>query len=206
MDRDDDTLPERLTALVRASFAKDDLSRRLVLDCLEAPDPRARVLALRAAARRGLLATPAWLAALGDHDAGVRREALVAIADGGGDATVLAALVDMLDDDDALVVEHAVFALGERQYTPALARLMRVARDHEDARCREVAVATLGVLGDDRALGVVIGALDDKPAVRRRAVVALANFDGPEVAAALDRARDDHDWQTRAAVAQLEPD
>jgi hypothetical protein len=33
--------------------------------------------------------------------------------------------------------------------------------------------------------------------------VALANFEGPEVEAALERAGDDKDWQVRAAVTQL---
>lgn len=203
MHRDDDTLPERRTALVRASFADDDASARLALVSLTANDPRERVLALRAATRRELPGLD-WLALLADVDASVRREALVAIADGRGDDAALAAAVGLLGDDDPLVAEHAVFALGERRYGPALTHLMRVARYHEDARCREAAVAALGVLGDDRAVDVVIGALDDKPAVRRRAVVALANFEGSHVDAALARARDDHDWQTRAAVAQLD--
>jgi hypothetical protein len=35
-------------------------------------------------------------------------------------------------------------------------------------------------------------------------VVALSNFDGPVVDAALDRCRVDHDWQVRQAVEMLE--
>jgi hypothetical protein len=34
-------------------------------------------------------------------------------------------------------------------------------------------------------------------------VVALANFEGPDVEAALARAREDRDWQVRAAADQL---
>jgi len=41
--------------------------------------------------------------------------------------------------------------------------------------------------------------------VRRRAVIALAPFEGPEVDAALEAARTDRDWQVRqAAEDQLE--
>jgi hypothetical protein len=39
--------------------------------------------------------------------------------------------------------------------------------------------------------------------VRRRAVLALAAFDGPEVEDALADARTDADWQTRQAAEDL---
>ena len=206
MDRDDDTLPERLTELVRAGFATDDESARRVLASLDARDARERVLAFRVAAGRDLLDTPAWRRGLADDDPSVRREALVAIADGGGDAAVLDAVLDRLGDPDPLVVEGAAFALGERRYDAALERLIELVGHHDDPRCREAAVVALGAIGDDRGLAAVIGALDDKPAVRRRAVVALANFEGPDVDEALARAREDNDWQVRSAVDRLEAD
>ncbi|MET0422024.1 MAG: HEAT repeat domain-containing protein [Acidimicrobiia bacterium] len=43
----------------------------------------------------------------------------------------------------------------------------------------------------------------DKPAVRRRAVLALAPFDGPDVDAAITAALDDRDWQVRQAAEDL---
>jgi HEAT repeat protein len=49
----------------------------------------------------------------------------------------------------------------------------------------------------------VLAACRDKPAVRRRAVLALAAFDGPEVEAALEAALDDHDRQVRQAARDL---
>jgi HEAT repeat protein len=113
------------------------------------------------------------------------------------------ALVESLHDDDPLVVDGAAFALGEHLYVPAVDELINVAGNHEDARCRESAIAALGALGDDRARGVILKALTDKPPVRRRAIVALSNFEGPDVEAALDEASDDRDWQVRAAVDQL---
>ena len=107
---------------------------------------------------------------------------------------------------DALVVDAAAFALGEHLCERAVERLSDVATGHDDARCREAAVAALGVIGDDRGRAAVLGALDDKPPVRRRAIVALTNFEGPDIDAALERAAEDRDWQVRAAVDQLHRD
>jgi hypothetical protein len=49
----------------------------------------------------------------------------------------------------------------------------------------------------------VLTACRDKATVRRRAVLALAPFDGPEVDAALSAALDDRDWQVRQAAEDL---
>ena len=68
---------------------------------------------------------------------------------------------------------------------------------------REAAVAALGAIGDARGLPAILAATGDRPAVRRRAVLALAPFEGPEVTAALERARDDRDWQVRDAAELL---
>ena len=100
-------------------------------------------------------------------------------------------------DADVTVVEAAAWALGElgdaARAAGAVAALADVTRDHRDALAREAAVAALGALGDPDALPAILDACHDKPAVRRRAVLALAPFDGPEVdaaiAAALDRPR-----------------
>jgi HEAT repeat protein len=70
-------------------------------------------------------------------------------------------------------------------------------------------VAALGEIGDERGRHAVLAALDDKPPVRRRAIVALSNFEGPDIDEALRKASEDRDWQVRAAVDQLtrdEPD
>ena len=48
--------------------------------------------------------------------------------------------------------------------------------------------------------------MKDKPTVRRRAVVALASFEGDDIEAALDEASEDRDWQVRSAVEQLRRD
>jgi HEAT repeat protein len=202
---DGSTLPERPEeSLTAAGFADDEQSAALVRASLDSSEPRRRVLALRAARRRGLLTTDDWRRALVDAEREVRREAAsLAARHEPPDAALDEGLVAALRDDDPLVVDAAAFALGERGCVTAVGPLCEVARAHDDARCRESAVAALGVLGDEGGLASVLGALEDKAPVRRRAIVALANFEGPEVEAALARARDDRDWQVRDAADQL---
>jgi hypothetical protein len=67
-------------------------------------------------------------------------------------------------------------------------------------------VATLGALGDGRGLAAILHGCGDSPAVRRRAVLALAPFSGPEVDAALAAARADRDWQVRQAAEDIAAD
>ena len=82
--------------------------------------------------------------------------------------------------------------------------LSTVARSHDDALCRESAIAALGAIGEPAGLPSILAGLEDKPAVRRRAVIALAPFEGPEVDNALQRARGDRDRQVRAAAEALQ--
>lgn len=114
-------------------------------------------------------------------------------------------LLGALDDPNSAVVEVACWALGERERPDpgAVAKLAAIAVGHEDALCRESAIAALGAIGDPQGLTAVLAGLSDKPAVRRRAVVALAAFDGPEVDSALDEARHDRDRQVRDTVEEL---
>jgi HEAT repeat protein len=202
---DDVTLVEPLDReLLRASFEESEESLSLLSKNLGAPVARHRVLALRGLVRRGAMDAARWREVLSDPDVTVRRDALEQLAHASDvEPTVLDEVIALLADDDALVVDAASFALGEQLYAPAVPRLITVARDHDDARCREAAISSLGALGDDAALATIIAALEDKAPVRRRAIVALSNFEGPEVDAALERAGDDRDWQVRAAVTQL---
>jgi len=205
MQRDENTLPETLEIqLVRAAFENNEPSRQAVEQGLRETSPRLYLLALRAGSHHDWISTATWTVSLTDERVDVRREAVTLLARSTGhDVTIDEVLVEALRDEDPLVVDGAAFALGEHLYSPAVEELIDVARDHEDARCRESAIAALGALGDDRARGVILNALSDKPPVRRRAIVALSNFEGPDVEEALDRASDDRDWQVRAAVDQL---
>ena len=103
------------------------------------------------------------------------------------------------------MVETAAFVCGERTPPPpgAVERLAEVATDHDDALCREAAVAALGAIGDPAGLAAILAATHDKATVRRRATIALAPFDGVEVDEALTRALTDRDWQVRQAAEDL---
>jgi HEAT repeat protein len=168
---------------------------------LQDPDPGVRATALGALGRMGQAGDLEVRAALADPSPEVRRRACqVAVAVDNVD------LVTMLGDGDARVVEMAAWALGERGEGAggaAVDRLSTVAAGHEDPLCREAAVAALGAIGDEGGLAAILGATRDRPAIRRRAVIALAPFSGPEVDAALTAALDDRDWQVRQAAEDL---
>ena len=168
---------------------------------LSDPVPTVRATALGALERLGALGDNEVADALADDDATVRRRAVELTA---GRATV--ALLPSLDDPDPSVVEMAAWAAGERGEVAAVDRLSRLAAGpggHPDPLCREAAVAALGAIGDPAGLRAVLAALDDKPAVRRRAAVALAAFDGPDADAALERCLTDRDWQVRQVAEDL---
>jgi HEAT repeat protein len=169
-------------------------------------DARVRSVALGALVHAGprRVSAPAWRVAAVDADAGVRRRA-AELAPALRRAASARALLALLADDEPLVAEAAAFALGEHPSpTPlVISMLGQAATTHADALVREAAVAALGAIGDPSALPMVLAACDDKPAVRRRAVLALAAFEGAEVEARLRQALEDRDWQTRSAAEQL---
>lgn len=170
-------------------------------------DPAVRSTSLRALDRTGDLTADELGAALGDSAPAVRMAALE-LAATRRDVTAAAAAA-RLDDEDRRVVETAAWVCGEMpsdspgQRASAVDALARVAGTHDDALCRESAIAALGAIGDRAGLSAILAGLDDKPEVRRRAVIALAPFEGPEVEAALARATTDRDRQVRTAAAEL---
>ncbi|MHB1928934.1 MAG: HEAT repeat domain-containing protein [Acidimicrobiales bacterium] len=167
------------------------------------PAPSVRATALGALARLGRLDDATLDLATRDAAGEVRRRA-AELRSGRGAAGV-PALEAALADPDAAVVEAACFALGElgAAGAPGVERLATTAGAHADPLCREAAVAALGAIGDSAGLPAILAATGDKPAVRRRAVLALAPFDGPAVDEALRRALDDRDWQVRQAAEDL---
>ena len=106
---------------------------------------------------------------------------------------------------DDLVVETAAWALGERESADpvVIEHLSQVAQSHEVSICREAAVAALGAIGDAAGLPAILGGMRDRAPVRRRAVLALAPFDTPEVTDALTAALEDRDRQVRQAAEDL---
>jgi HEAT repeat protein len=187
----------RRRAAATAGHQGDVVSaRRFLTD----PAPSVRATALGALARAGSLAGADLVAALADPSPIPRARAAELAAGIAGTADP--ALAAVLGDPDAAVVEAAAWASGERQPPESgiVAALAAVTTGHDDPLCREAAVASLGAIGDPAGLPAILAATTDRPAVRRRAVLALAPFHGPEVDAALERALTDRDWQVRQAA------
>ena len=191
-----DTVTRRRAAAVAGHQGDAATARSFLAD----PDASVRATALGALVRAGALAAADLVAALTDPSAIVRARAAELAADVPGN--VDPALAPILDDADATVVEAAAWASGERRppESGVVAALAAVTMGHDDPICREAAVAALGAIGDPTGLPTILAATADRPAVRRRAVLALAPFEGPDVEAALERALTDRDWQVRQAA------
>jgi HEAT repeat protein len=206
---------DRRTAVERAADAaalglRDRLPAGAPADLERAarddPDARVRAAALGALARAGgrQRATAAWRVAVADTEPAVRRRAADLAPGLGAPARPL---LTLLGDADVTVIEASAWALGELGAAAvragAVPALAVVAETHGDPLAREAAVAALGALADPAGLPAVLAACRDKPAVRRRAVLALAPFDGPDIDAALHTALEDRDWQVRQAAEDL---
>ena len=207
-----DRVARRRDAALAGHRGDSDAARALLAD----PDPGVRGTALGALVRAGAARSSDFIPAVADPAGAVRRRAaeLLAAWSPSADDDGSVPLRPLLDDREDTVVEMAAWAAGEvlgRATEAGLAipepaafdRLLVIAVDHDDALCREAAVAALGAIGDDRAVPVILAATRDKATVRRRAVIALAPFEGPEIDAALERARTDRDWQVRQAAEDL---
>lgn len=197
--------PDRRTVAVAGHIGAHDTA----WEGLRHLDPAVRATALGALERLGVLDDEALVRSFGDADADVRRRA-AAVAARHRDID----LCPLLDDVAPAVVEMAAWACGEHEAVPArvLERLVALAGGAgvgDDDLVREAAVAALGAIGVDAGLDAILSATGDRPAIRRRAVLALAPFLDPEhprapaVAAALARGRDDRDWQVRQAAEDL---
>lgn len=192
---------------------------------IDDPEPAARAAALSAAIRKAspAKATNLWRRAAGDPEPPVRLAA-ARLAPKISATLIADELFSLAHDDNGYVAEAACFALGERggdsTGEPALpaetalcnesasiaGELEAIAEHHADALVREAAVAALGSIGHETSLPIILAACQDKPAVRRRAVLALANYYGPEVDAAVSKALTDSDWQVRQAAEDLSDD
>jgi len=207
-----------LAALGRGPALAPAESERVHTAATTDPDARVRAAAVAAIVRvgDGSAASAAWGVAITDPDARVRRRAaemgpaLATRGDGARSALaeqVVRGLVARLADDDVTVVEAVAWGLGELGpdaiAAGAVPALADVTTSHADAIAREAAVAALGAIGEASGLPAILAATRDKPAVRRRAVLALAPFEGDAVDAALGRALGDRDWQVRQAAEDL---
>ncbi|MDE0804064.1 MAG: HEAT repeat domain-containing protein, partial [Acidimicrobiales bacterium] len=173
----EDEARRRRSAAIAGHTGDADTARSLLGD----PSPAVRATALGALSRLAALRVDEHAAALDDPAATVRRRAVALAANVPGDhpPSILAAL----GDDDSVVAETAAWACGERSPAEpgAAAALTSLATTHNEHLVREAAIAALGAIGDPIGLPAVLAALDERATLRRRAVVALAAFDGPEV-------------------------
>ena len=204
------------------------LLRRVLHAPLGDVDGPTRASALSGLARQSQLHPADLVAALEDDDGPVQRMGLALAATPkmmnpigmaepptADDLRIDAALLRLLRRTDHTVAEAAAWALGERHTLPddadadrpelvaIVTELADVAGQHPDAMCREAAVAALGSIGHPLGRAAAVAAMTDKATVRRRAVIALAAFDGPDVDLALSEATLDRDWQVRQAAEDL---
>lgn len=177
-------------AVIAAGFQGDVPT---ALAAVDHPDSSLRSSALRALHRLGELTPEHITRSFTDQSAEVRRTAVEL------SVHVDVSIYHLLNDDDVFVAEMTAWSLGERQKPTdeEIAALIHATTQHAESVVREACAAALGSLGDIRGLPAILSACTDKPAVRRRAVLALAPFDGEEVDAALQRALEDRDWQVR---------
>ena len=161
---------------------------------LTSSHPDVRASALRSLHRLNVLTSEHLLTAVADSEPEVRRTA-AEFAAPFHDVSIQ----HLIDDVDVFVAEMAAWSLGERipVSDDELQQLIDRTTTHEEPVVREACAAALGSIGDERGLPAILIACGDKPAVRRRAILALAPFDGEEVDAALQRALEDRDWQVR---------
>lgn len=175
-----------------------------VLGALDHASADVRVVALGAAARLGALNHDRLADGLDDGHLDVRYRAVELVARVPAGIELADRVIDALSDPG--LREVAAFVLGELPMSgPTLDRAVAVlghqATTDDDALARESAVAALGAL--ETGLNYILTATEDVATVRRRAVLALAPFDGAEVEAALTRALSDRDWQVRQAAEDL---
>ena len=173
---------------------------QVVTEYLEHPEPDVRATALRVLDNEGKLEKGIVERSLSDSAFKVRN-ALAYLISRNRDIPAMKFLLD----EDAEIVEVACWGIGERGDASAevLDVLQSITESHSDSLCRESAVAALGALGNRDALGSILKAVEDIATVRRRAVLALAPFDGPEVELAIAKALEARDWQVRQAAEDI---
>lgn len=129
---------------------------------------------------------------------------MAAEALGGSGQDSVAVLDQARGDTDVRVVEAVATAYGELRFAPAVPWLIGIAAGDGDRAAREAAVAALGAIGDDAARDTLMTLVGSAPPqVRRRAVVALTVFDGPEVEAAVRSAASDRNPSVREAAEMI---
>lgn len=226
---DGEAYARRLEAIVAGHRGEAAVAERLLND----PDAGVRAAALGALARCGALQAEQVRRALGDEAAAVRSRAaelappdvelvgLLSDPDASVVEVVAAALGERDRDagpvgelcrvarshDDPLCRESAVAALG------AIAAGLdaedgapqEAAADLESGpgAAQEAAAEATRVAARGMALEMLLAAMDDRPQIRRRALLGLYQFDDDRAADAVRAALEDRDRQVRAVAGEL---
>ena len=189
----------RRTVIVAGHLGDADLARAHLDDA----SADVRAAALGALHRCASLTDAELIAAIADPESVVRRRAAELSA-----SRPSVSLLPLLSDRDDTVIEVSAWAVGEQgEIEPpavdVMTRLIELGTSAASALVREAAIASLGAIGDERGRAAILAGCVDKPQIRRRAVLALAPFEGDDVTAAIDAALTDRDWQVRQAAEDL---
>ncbi len=199
---------ERRRRAILARHENSELEESEIIGFLNDTAAVVREAALATVVKLNLDAGKHIVNALEDADRGVRKRAVELVIDLSNNHEHISKVLVLLDDSSTFVVETVCWVIGEignnyENVAEIVSKVSQIALNHEDSLCREAAVACLGSLGHINGLATLLKALDDKPNVRRRATLALAPFEGPEVEKALKRKLKDRDLQTRQAAEDL---
>tara|TARA_B100001996_G_scaffold20562_1_gene16556 strand:+ start:714 stop:1376 length:663 start_codon:yes stop_codon:yes gene_type:complete len=199
---------ERRRRAILARHENSELEESEIIGFLNDTAAVVREAALATVVKLNLDAGKHIVNALEDADRGVRKRAVELVIDLSNNHEHISKVLVLLDDSSTFVVETVCWVIGEignnyENVAEIVSKVSQIALNHEDSLCREAAVACLGSLGHIDGLTTLLKVLDDKPNVRRRATLALAPFEGPEVEEALKRKLKDRDLQTRQAAEDL---
>jgi len=199
---------ERRRQAILARYENSELEESEITGFLNDTAAVVREAALATVVKLNLDAEKHIVNAFNDDDHGVRKRAIELVIDLSDNQDYISKILVLLDDSSTFVVETVCWVIGEignnyENVAEVVSKVSQIALNHDDSLCREAAVACLGSLGHIDGLATLLRVLDDKPNVRRRATLALAPFEGPEVEEALKRKLKDRDLQTRQAAEDL---
>ncbi len=199
---------ERRRQAILARYENSELEESEITGFLNDTAAVVREAALATVVKLNLDAGKHIVNAFNDDDHGVRKRAIELVIDLSDNQDYISKILVLLDDSSTFVVETVCWVIGEignnyENVAEVVSKVSQIALNHDDSLCREAAVACLGSLGHIDGLATLLRVLDDKPNVRRRATLALAPFEGPEVEGALKRKLKDRDLQTRQAAEDL---
>ena len=199
---------ERRRRAILARHENSELDESEIIGFLNDTAAVVREAALATVVKLNLDAEKHIVNAFNDDDHGVRKRAIELVIDLSDNQDYISKILVLLDDSSTFVVETVCWVIGEignnyENVAEVVNKVSQIALTHDDSLCREAAVACLGSLGHIDGLATLLRVLDDKPNVRRRATLALAPFEGPEVEEALKRKLKDRDLQTRQAAEDL---